>query len=208
MPFHRTRREMMHDAHSHIRVEVGVAPLPWTPSDCAEEVFAMAKTHPPYAPEFRRQMVELVRSGRSAGELAREFGCCAQTIRNWVRQTGRDEGRRDDGLTSPELEELRRLRRENRRLREEREILKKRPRSGLLGRPARCRGGLRAREGEPGRACGVDDVSGAGRLPQRVLRVARPWAFFSCEARRGAARRDSEHPPGVSRHLRGASGAC
>ena len=84
----------------------------------------MAKTHPPYAPEFRRQMVELVRSGRSAGELAREFGCCAQTIRHWVRQSGRDEGRRDDGLTSSELEELRRLRRENRRLREEREILR------------------------------------------------------------------------------------
>ena len=78
----------------------------------------MAKTHPPYAPEFRRQMVELVRSGRSAGELAREFGCCSQTIRNWVRQSDRDEGRRDDGLTSTELEELRRLR-------EEREILKK-----------------------------------------------------------------------------------
>ena len=78
----------------------------------------MAKTHPPYAPEFRRQMVELVRSGRSAGELAREFGCCSQTIRNCVRQSDRDEGRRDDGLTSTELEELRRLR-------EEREILKK-----------------------------------------------------------------------------------
>ena len=62
-------------------------------------------------------MVELVRSGRSAGELAREFGCCAQTIRDWVRQSDRDEGRRDDGLTSSELEELRRLR-------EEREILK------------------------------------------------------------------------------------
>ena len=105
--------------------QTGVAPVQWTPSDCAEEVFAMAKTHPPYAPEFRRQMVELVRSGRSAGELAREFGCCSQTIRNWVRQTGRDEGRRDDGLTSSELEELSRLRRENRRLREEREILKK-----------------------------------------------------------------------------------
>ena len=48
--------------------EGGVAPVQWTPSDCAEEVFAMAKTHPPYAPEFRRQMVELVRSGRSAGD--------------------------------------------------------------------------------------------------------------------------------------------
>ena len=85
----------------------------------------MAKTHPPYAPEYRRQMVELVRSGRSAGELASEFGCCAQTIRNWVRQADRDDGHRDDGPTSSELEELRRLRRENRQLREEREILKK-----------------------------------------------------------------------------------
>ena len=103
---------------------IGVAPVQWTP-DRAEEVFEMAKTHPPYAPEFRRQMVELVQVGRSAGELAREFGCCAQTIRNWVRHSDRDEGRRDDGLTSSELEELRRLRRENRRLREEREILKK-----------------------------------------------------------------------------------
>ena len=85
----------------------------------------MSKTHPPYAPEYRRQMVELVRTGRTPGELAREFECSAQAIRNWVRQADRDEGRRDDGLTSSELEELRRLRRENRQLREEREILKK-----------------------------------------------------------------------------------
>ena len=56
----------------------------------------MSKTHPPYAPEYRRQMVELVRAGRSAGELAREFGCCAQTIRNWVRQTGGWLGRTRD----------------------------------------------------------------------------------------------------------------
>ena len=85
----------------------------------------MAKTHPPYAPEYRRQMVELVRSDRTAGDPAREFGCCAQTIRNWMRQADRDEGRRDDGPTSSELEELRQLRRENRRLQEEREILEK-----------------------------------------------------------------------------------
>ena len=85
----------------------------------------MSKTHAPYTPEYRQQMVELARAGRSAGELAAEFGCSAQTIRNWVRQAERDEGRRDDGLTSEEREELRRLRRENRQLREEREILKK-----------------------------------------------------------------------------------
>ena len=85
----------------------------------------MPKTHSPYAPEYRRQMVELVRSGRTPGELAREFECSASAIRNWVRQADRDEGRREDGLTSSELEELRRLRRDNRQLREEREILAK-----------------------------------------------------------------------------------
>ncbi len=85
----------------------------------------MPKSHPPYPPEFRRQMVELVRAGRTPGELAREFECSEQTIRNWVRQTDLDEGRREDGLTTDEREELRRLRRENRQLREEREILKK-----------------------------------------------------------------------------------
>ena len=79
----------------------------------------------PYAPEFRRQMVELVRAGRDPEQLAREFEPSAQAIRNWVAQADRDEGRRDDGLTTLEREELRRLRRENRQLREEREILKK-----------------------------------------------------------------------------------
>ena len=85
----------------------------------------MAKTHAPYAPEYRRQMVELVRAGRTAKELAREFECSASAIRNWVRQADRDQGRREDGLTSSELEELRRLRRELRRVREERDILAK-----------------------------------------------------------------------------------
>lgn len=85
----------------------------------------MPKSRPPYAPEFRRQMVELVRAGREPEELAKEFEPSAQAIRNWVKQVDLDEGRRDDGLTSAEREELRRLRRENRQLREEREILAK-----------------------------------------------------------------------------------
>ncbi len=85
----------------------------------------MPRTRPPYAPEFRREMMNLVRSGRTPEELAREYEPSSQTIRNWVAQADRDEGLRDDGLTSAEREELRRLRRENRRLREEREILKK-----------------------------------------------------------------------------------
>ena len=85
----------------------------------------MSKTRPPYPPEFRRQMVELVRSGRTPEELSREFEPTAQSIRNWVCQADIDEGRRDDGLTSDEREEVRRLRREVKRLRLEREILAK-----------------------------------------------------------------------------------
>ncbi len=85
----------------------------------------MSNTRPPYAPEFRQQMVELIRLGRSPEELAREFEPSAQAIRNWVSQADRNEGRRADGLTSAERDELRHLRRENRRLRQEREILAK-----------------------------------------------------------------------------------
>ncbi len=70
-------------------------------------------------------MIELVRAGQSPEELAGKFESSAQTIRNWVRQADLDSGRRQDGLTSEEREELTRLRRENRVLREEREILKK-----------------------------------------------------------------------------------
>ena len=78
-----------------------------------------------YAPEFRRQMVDLVRSGQTAESLGREFEPSAEAIRHWVRQSDLDEGRRDDGLTTTERKELSRLRRENRRLRQEREILAK-----------------------------------------------------------------------------------
>ena len=85
----------------------------------------MAKTRPPYAPEFRRRLIELVRKGRTPEEVSRQFEPSAQAIRNWIRQADREAGRRTDGLTVDEQEELRRLRRENKLLREEREILKK-----------------------------------------------------------------------------------
>jgi len=85
----------------------------------------MPKSHPPYPPEFRRQMVELVWAGRSPEELAREFERSGQRTRKWVRQADLDEGLREDGLTTEEREELRRLRREKKRLRTEREILAK-----------------------------------------------------------------------------------
>ena len=85
----------------------------------------MLRTRRGYPPEFRWQMVELVRAGRSPAELAREFEPTAQSIRNWVAQFARNTGRGDGGLTTAERDELNRLRRENRQLRVEREILSK-----------------------------------------------------------------------------------
>jgi transposase len=67
-----------------------------------------SETHPPYPTEFRERLVELVRSGRSPEELSKEFEPSAQTIRNWVAQADRDAGKRSDGLTTAEREELRR----------------------------------------------------------------------------------------------------
>jgi transposase len=84
----------------------------------------MPRTRPAYSPEFRREAVELMRlSGRSIPQIADELGVSPQSLRNWVRQGDVDAGRAE-GLTTDEREELRRLRRENRRLTQEREILK------------------------------------------------------------------------------------
>jgi len=85
----------------------------------------MPKTHTPYPKEYRQQIVELVRAGRSAEELAREFEPSAQCIRNWIKQDELDHGKRQDGLTSEERSELAGLRRENKQLKQEREILAK-----------------------------------------------------------------------------------
>ena len=85
----------------------------------------MRKFHAPYPLEFRARILELVRAGRTPENLAREFEPSAAVIRQWVKQAALDEGTRSDGLSTLEREELARLRRENRVLREEREILKK-----------------------------------------------------------------------------------
>lgn len=85
----------------------------------------MRQTHPPYPPKYRRRIVELVRAGRSVNELAREFEPSASAIRYWLKQAGLDEGLRSDGLTTDGRAELNHLCRENRVLREEREILSK-----------------------------------------------------------------------------------
>jgi transposase len=85
----------------------------------------MPRTRPPYPEEFRREAVGLIRSGqRSLAEASKSLGVSQQTLRNWLRSEAVDAGR-VEGVTGEEREELRRLRRENRVLREEREILKK-----------------------------------------------------------------------------------
>ena len=83
------------------------------------------KSHKAYPDELKKKLIALVREGRTPEELARQFEPSAPAIRNWAAQAERDEGKRQDGLTTIEREELARLRRENERLREEREILKK-----------------------------------------------------------------------------------
>jgi transposase len=90
----------------------------------------MPKIHSAYAPEFRRQMVELVRAGRDPADVAREFEPSALAIGNWVAAVDRQEGRHEvkpapgeAALHATEREELARLRRGNKQLRQERDIL-------------------------------------------------------------------------------------
>lgn len=85
----------------------------------------MPRTRNPYPAEFREQLVELARTGRSVESLAREYEPCAATIHEWIRQATADDGSQPSSLTSEEREELRRLRREIKQLRQERDILSK-----------------------------------------------------------------------------------
>jgi transposase len=85
----------------------------------------MSRTRPPYPPEFRAEAVKLARpSEKPLSELARDFRVSTETLRNWLRQQQIDTGKRE-GVTTDEREELRRLRKENKVLKEEREVLRK-----------------------------------------------------------------------------------
>ena len=88
-------------------------------------VSVVPRTRPAYPEQFRREAIELLRQGRTASELAQSLGVSAQTLCNWRRQDQLDRHERDDGVTSDEREELARLRRENQRLRQERDLLKR-----------------------------------------------------------------------------------
>lgn len=84
------------------------------------------KTRPPYPAEFRAEAVRLARtSGSSVSEIAKELGCSAESLRLWMKQADLDEGIRQDGLTTEQQDENRKLRRQLRIVTEERDILKK-----------------------------------------------------------------------------------
>ena len=86
----------------------------------------MPRTRPPYPEEFRREAIDLARIWcKSLRQIAEDLGISEVTLRNWIKQAEREEGKRPDGLSTDEREELHRLRRENQTLRMEREILKK-----------------------------------------------------------------------------------
>lgn len=148
----------------------------------------MPKTRPPCSPEFRRQMVELVRAVRDPADLAREFEPTSQSICHWVTQADRQEGRREekgDGLAAAERDELARLRRENEQLRLERDILF---RAAACRSPAFTLGGSDRRRRTRGRHGAAE--SGCGRsTPVRARHAVHRacMASFGQEGRTGAS---------------------
>jgi transposase len=120
---HQLLKELMAQGKVTAATHPGVAPVSWTLILLGGGP-TMGKSRKPYAREFRERMVELVRAGRSPEELSREFEPTAQSIRNWVAQSEGD-ARQRPGTTTAEREEVRRLRREVKQLKLEREILAK-----------------------------------------------------------------------------------
>jgi len=79
-----------------------------------------------FTPEFKAEIVELCQRGdRTIGQIAKDFDLTETAVRAWLKQAELDAGARDDGMTTAERDELAQLRRENRRLREDVEILKR-----------------------------------------------------------------------------------
>lgn len=85
----------------------------------------MPKKRPPYPAPFKQQILELVPSGRSIAELAREFEPSEEAIYTWIMQADRDQGKHADILSTKEREELQRLRKENHGVQQERDVLAK-----------------------------------------------------------------------------------
>jgi transposase len=169
----------------------------------------MPRTRPPYPPEFRVEVVELMRSGaKTIRGLSRDLGVSDQTLRNWLRQTDLDAGRRHDGLTTAERDELRRLRADNRTLRMERDLLKKQRSSS----PAKAIGvGDRA---VPVHRCGEDVVPGRLHVPSArrvhiwVLRLAGATTISPLDRGCRADRHDPADPCTQSRYVWRAADPC
>ena len=143
-----------------------------------------------YPPEFRRQMVDLVRSGRTPEELAREFEPTAQSISTWVKQAERDAGKRVDGPTSAEREELGRL--DVRTIACVRSATSwQRRQPGSRGRARRARTGLPVHERAPGHVSDSDNGPRPEGFGLGLLRLAEPTSFGSGDRRR---RSDASYP--------------
>ena len=170
----------------------------------------MPKTRPPYSPEFRRQMVDLVRAGRDPADLAREFEPTAQSISHWVAQADRQEGRREEkggGLTAAERDELARLRRENKQLRLERDILS-RAAAWFARETGTIPSGSSSSERAPGGVSGCRDGTRARRVGGGLSCVAAPTGVCSCRRRRRSAKADPDDPRWITPDLWRAAGAC
>jgi transposase len=169
----------------------------------------MSAKKPPYPAEFRRQAVALVQRNpdKSIPDLAQELGVSHQSLRNWLKQEDIDRGVRSDGLTTAERQELAQLRRDNKRLAEDREILKKA--AAQLPRWRAGRGSSvpihRCGQGQP--FSGVD-VPGVGCVTVGLLRVGASWPVGSRAVRRRTAHPDSPDSRAVAGVLWCAEGAC
>lgn len=126
----------------------------------------------PYPKEFRDGALQLVREGeRPIAQIAHDLGIAESCLKRWIKQAELDSGRRDDGLMSGDRAELRRLRRENARRRQETEILRKRPPSS----PGRRSGErVSVHRGGEGQLPDLPDVPDARRLEIGISGVAAP----------------------------------
>jgi transposase len=137
------------------------------------------RTNPTYPPEFRREAIRLVRASdvdHPIPGIARQIGVSDGTLRNWVNQDEIDSGERE-GLTTEEKEELRKLRREVRTLRQEKEILRKALRPSLPGKRSGVGEHLHVHRRREGQLPGGNAMQDARGLKERLLRLAHQAAL-------------------------------